>query len=93
VKLAMSALLLVPLALVMGMPFPTGLRALSERVPSGGESRGTLEWAWAMNAAASVLGSVLAMIIAIYAGLSATLSAGALSYAVAAVAVASLRRP
>jgi SAM-dependent methyltransferase len=92
VKLAMSALLLGPLALVMGMPFPTGLRALSERNAADGESRGTIEWAWAMNAAASVLGSVLAMTIAIHAGLSATLAAGALAYAVAAVAVASLRR-
>jgi hypothetical protein len=36
-----------------------------------------VEWAWAMNAAASVLGSVLAMVIAIQFGLTVTLACGA----------------
>ncbi|MGC1374084.1 MAG: hypothetical protein WA824_18255, partial [Candidatus Sulfotelmatobacter sp.] len=60
-RLAISAMLLVPLGFVMGMPFPTGLRALTATPLSpdyGGDS--AVEWAWAMNAAASVLGSVLA---------------------------------
>jgi hypothetical protein len=37
-------------------------------------SDNSVEWAWAMNAAASVLGSVLAMVIAIQFGLTVTLS-------------------
>ena len=63
-KLLISAALLAPLGMVMGMPFPSGLRALSpegERIPQ----QGAVEWAWAMNAGASVLGSVLAIVIAI----------------------------
>jgi spermidine synthase len=81
-RLLISALLLVPLGFVMGMPFPTGLRALCnspDRTALVGDN--SVEWAWAMNAAASVLGSVLAMVIAIQFGLSATLVCGAVAYA------------
>src|SRR5436190_1960619 len=85
-KLLVSAMLLVPLGFAMGMPFPTGLRALSvvprdtsepQRNNSG---ENTVEWAWAMNAASSVLGSVLAMVIAIQFGLNITLACGAGAY-------------
>ncbi len=81
-RLLISVLLLVPLGFVMGMPFPTGLRALA-RSPDALAVAGnpTVEWAWAMNAAASVLGSVLAMVIAIQFGLSVTLACGAIAYA------------
>jgi hypothetical protein len=72
IKLIMSAAVLAPLGFLMGMPFPTGLRL----VP-------TVEWAWALNAAASVLGSVLAMVIAIHYGLSITLLCAAVAYAFA----------
>ncbi|MGI9102725.1 MAG: hypothetical protein ACR2IF_09810 [Terriglobales bacterium] len=80
-KLVVSALFLAPLGLAMGMPFPSGLRALAQR--AGGSDENTIEWAWALNAAATVLGSVLAMVIAIQFGLGITLSAGALCYALA----------
>jgi hypothetical protein len=74
IKLVISALVLSPLGFFMGMPFPTGLRL----VP-------TVEWAWALNAAASVLGSVMAMVIAIEFGLTITLSCAALAYLLAAL--------
>jgi hypothetical protein len=79
-KLAISAILLAPLGLAMGMPFPTGLRALAA-IGSGDSS---IEWAWAMNAASSVLGSVLAMVIAIQFGLNVTLACGAAAYLISA---------
>jgi hypothetical protein len=63
----------------MGMPFPAGLRALAA-TRSHGDS---IEWAWAMNAASSVLGSVLAIVIAIQFGLNATLTCGAVAYLLA----------
>ena len=78
-KLAVSALLLVPVGFAMGMPFPTGLRQLAER------GQGGVEWAWAMNAGASVLGSALAMAVAIHFGIAATLASGAAAYLAAAV--------
>jgi spermidine synthase len=88
-KLVISAALLVPLGFAMGMPFPTGLRALASisaesrewQTNHGGEN--TVEWAWAMNAASSVLGSVLAIVIAIEFGLNITLACGAGAYLVA----------
>ncbi|HEY1940154.1 MAG TPA: hypothetical protein VGJ33_19665 [Candidatus Angelobacter sp.] len=74
IKLAISALVLAPLGFLMGMPFPTGLRLVK-----------TVEWAWALNAAASVLGSVMAMIIAIHYGLTVTLVCAAVAYLLAAL--------
>ncbi len=89
-KFVISAVLLVPLGFAMGMPFPTGLRALASfpapAFPAGENSeskQNAVEWAWAMNAASSVLGSVLAMVIAIQFGLNVTLACGALAYIVA----------
>ncbi|HUR36318.1 MAG TPA: hypothetical protein VM009_00780, partial [Terriglobales bacterium] len=78
IKVLISGALIIPLGFVMGMPFPTGLRAMSEL------SDQRVEWAWAMNAAASVLGSVSAMIIAIHFGLNVTLLCGAAAYVAAA---------
>ncbi|MBV9073118.1 MAG: hypothetical protein JOZ10_05745 [Acidobacteria bacterium] len=79
-KLLVSGIFLVPLGFIMGMPFPTGLRLLDQN--AGSES--LTEWAWAMNASASVLGSVLAMVVALHFGLNATLLSAAVSYACAA---------
>jgi spermidine synthase len=95
-RLVVSAILLAPLGFVMGMPFPTGLRALAARpvvdVPSGATSAdNAVEWAWAMNAAASVLGSVLAMVIAIQFGLTVTLACGVAAYLLALVLLPTLR--
>ncbi len=87
-RLLVSGVLLIPLGFVMGMPFPTGLRALASapapEFPAGqGAADNAVEWAWAMNAAASVLGSVLAMVIAIQFGLTVTLACGAGAYLLA----------
>ena len=86
VKLLISAGLLVPLGFAMGMPFPTGLRALADATTGN-----LVEWAWAMNAASSVLGSVLAIIIAIQFGLNITLATGAAAYLLAIVLARTLR--
>ena len=84
-KLIISAAALVPLGLAMGMPFPSGLRALAASSLAADISRddNAIEWAWALNAASSVLGSVLAMVIAIQFGLSWTLACGAVAYMLA----------
>ncbi|PYX36379.1 MAG: hypothetical protein DMG81_16150 [Acidobacteria bacterium] len=90
-KLVVSAIILVPLGLAMGIPFPTGLRALTHSIDLPESELGevfktgdnAVEWAWAMNAASSVLGSVLAIVIAIHFGLNVTLACGAAAYALA----------
>jgi len=86
-KLLLSAVLVAPLGFAMGMPFPTGLRQIAAETrpatcPQPLNSI-TIEWAWAMNAASSVLGSVLAMVVAIEFGLSAALAVGAATYVAA----------
>ncbi|HEY6180786.1 MAG TPA: hypothetical protein VIW67_01000 [Terriglobales bacterium] len=90
VKFLISGILLVPLGFAMGMPFPTGLRALASfpasEFPANEKTeteQSAVEWAWAMNAASSVLGSVLAMVIAIQFGLNVTLACGAGAYLLA----------
>jgi hypothetical protein len=95
-RLLISGALLIPLGFLMGMPFPTGLRAVAglpaPEFPSGqAPADNAIEWAWAMNAAASVLGSVLAMVIAIQFGLTATLACGAAAYLLALLLTRSLR--
>jgi hypothetical protein len=94
-RIAVSGILLAPLGFVMGMPFPTGLRALAGGpvvdVPGADTEGNAVEWAWAMNAAASVLGSVLAMVIAIQFGLNVTLACGVAAYIVALLLLPSLR--
>jgi len=96
VKLLVSAALLVPLGFAMGMPFPTGLRAIAalpvpEFPAESAANENAVEWAWAMNAGASVLGSVLAMVLAIAFGLNVTLACGAAAYLLAMLISGTLR--
>ena len=94
-RIVVSGLLLSPLGLVMGMPFPTGLRALvADSASSSREANSSdtaVEWAWAMNAAASVLGSVLAMVVAIQFGLNVTLVCGVAAYLLALLLLPTLQ--
>ena len=99
-KLLVSALLLVPLGFAMGMPFPTGLQALASlpapEFPAGQDDEAqenAVEWAWALNAGSSVLGSVLAIVVAIQFGLNVTLACGAAAYLLAILFWRGLRRP
>ncbi|MCU1306053.1 MAG: hypothetical protein JWN45_748 [Acidobacteriaceae bacterium] len=82
IKLVISAVVLVPLGFVMGMPFPTGLRSLGEK---------SIEWACAMIEASSVMVSVLAMLFAIQFGLNFTLVCGAVAYFLALLLRGKLR--
>jgi hypothetical protein len=58
-RLAVISLLLAPLGLLMGIPFPAGLALLRER------SARLIPWAWGVNGCASVVASVLAPLIAL----------------------------
>lgn len=73
-KVLITVALIAPAGFIMGMPFPTGLSLLKNVMPS------VVRWAWAVNAAASVLGSAAAMFLAIYFGLSMTLRLGGICY-------------
>jgi len=85
-RIVVAVVALVPLGVLMGMPFPTGLRHAS-RV-----SRRLLPWAWAVNGGASVFGSTLAVLVSMSYGFSASFRLGAAAYAMTlAVAVALFR--
>jgi hypothetical protein len=78
-RIAVAGLVVAPLAILMGMPFPTGLRL------AGHEGRFLVPWAWAVNGGASVFGSVLAVLISMTFGFTNTLLFGAAIYAVALI--------
>ncbi len=84
-KIAITVLLIAPVGFLMGMPFPTGLSRLEKEHPP------SVRWAWALNAASSVLGSASAIFLAIYLGLQNTLLVGGLLYLLA-LAVVKLTR-
>lgn len=72
-------LMLAPLAILMGLPFPWGLAYLEQRAPR------LTALAWAVNGCASVIASVAAAILTIGAGFTAVILLGAAAYAFAAV--------
>jgi hypothetical protein len=88
----------------MGMPFPTGLRVIAskgsalqlaprEQISEPIADNSLVEWAWAMNAASSVLGSVLAMVLAIHLGFNAALAFAAGAYLIATTLTLFWHRP
>jgi len=83
-RLALVALLTLPAGLLMGVPFPSGLRRLELTSP------GAIPWAWAVNGAVSGVAGVVATMSLISYGATATLLIGALFYAGALFAARSL---
>lgn len=77
VKIALSVLLIAPLAFAMGVPFPMGLSEL------GKHSHALIPWAWGVNGCASVISAILATLVAIHFGFAAVM-ASALSFYLAA---------
>lgn len=85
IKMLVTALMIAPAAFAMGMPFPSGLLRLERVHPE------SVRWAWALNAASSVLGSATAIFVAIYLGLRETLLVGGVMYILACLTVISSR--
>ena len=73
-RLLLSAGIVFPVGLLMGIPFAAGLRAVEARAKS------LVPWAWGINGAASGISGVLAALLALDAGLTATLLLGAAAY-------------
>jgi len=80
IRIALSLLLIAPLAFFMGMPFPLGLTLLSLKQPQ------MIPWAWGINGCASVLSAILATLLAIHFGFGLVLTLAALLYLVAPLA-------
>ena len=76
-RIALSAALLLPLGVALGMPFPLGIAALSRLAPR------LVPWAWGVNGFMTVVGSLIAALLSIRWGFDVTLLAGAAVYLVA----------
>jgi len=85
IRIAASALLLVPSGFFMGMAFPLGMKkalAVNEGAPTA--------WYWGINGAFSVISSVLAVAVAVFWGVAVTLLVGLGAYVIALVALGDL---
>jgi hypothetical protein len=82
-KIAISAILIAPLAFLMGMPFPLGLKHVAATAPQ------FVPWAWGINGFASVISAVLATLLAIEFGFLIVILAALVLYATAALVFSS----
>lgn len=82
IRIVLAVMLMAPLAMVMGMPMPIGIRLLARRAPE------IIPWAWGVNGATSVMGSVAALVIAILTGFNQALLVGAGIYLLAMAFIA-----
>jgi hypothetical protein len=72
-RLLATILIVTPLGILMGMPFPLGIGTLEN------SKKELIPWAWATNGCASVLGSIIPIIVALSLGFSTVfLAAGAI---------------
>jgi len=88
VRAAVAVAALGPLALLMGVPFPLGLRALA------GDNQRQIAWAWAANGFASATAAPAAALLALELGSPALFGAAAAAYGIAAglAAIPKMRR-
>ncbi|TCU36013.1 SAM-dependent methyltransferase [Rhizobium azibense] len=76
-KVSIALLMIAPLAVFMGMPFPLGLSHV------GTCSQAFVPWAWGINGCASVLSAILAVLIATHIGFTGVVVIGTILYLVA----------
>lgn len=81
-RVLLAVIVLAPLGILLGMPFPLGLRIVSE------EAAALVPWSWGVNGFFTVIGTVTALILGMTFGFRITLLAGALSYLIALAAIA-----
>jgi hypothetical protein len=86
-RIAATVLLQLPLGLVLGMYFPTGVELLRRREPR------LVPWAWAVNGVASVASSVLAVLLAMQIGFSGVALVAAGIYAMGSLALLAVLGP
>lgn len=80
-RVVISVALLMPLGLLMGMPFPLGIRLVDRVNP------GLVAWAWGVNGFFSVLGSILTVMIAQSYGFSIVIGLAVVVYLMGLLAV------
>jgi hypothetical protein len=87
-RIALAVGLVFPIGILMGMPFPMGMRRADSLAPA------ITPWLWGINGAASVCASVLAVVVALSMGIGASYWIGLFCYVVAAgIYVATASKP
>jgi hypothetical protein len=86
-RVVVAVLLVAPLGVLLGVPFPTGLRVVGE------EASLLVPWAWAVNAFFTVIGSVAAVILGMTFGFTAVLIIAAACYTVAWIMIQATAAP
>lgn len=84
-RVALAVIVLAPLGVLLGMPFPLGLRLVSE------EATPLVPWAWGVNGFFTVIGTVSTLMIGMTFGFKIALLVGALCY-LAALATIQFRK-
>ncbi len=79
VRIWLGILILAPLGMCMGIPYPTGLYQLSAR------AQDLIPWAWGVNGVFSVLGSVLVILISMQTSFTVAFGVATLFYLLAYV--------
>jgi len=80
-RVAIAVAVIAPLGVLLGMPFPTGLRIVAEESPT------LVPWAWGVNGFSTVIGSVGAMILAMIFGFKVVLIVAGGCYLVSLAAI------
>jgi len=84
-RILLAILILLPLGVLLGMPFPTGLRLVSLEAPA------LVPWGWGVNGFFTVIGTVIALILGMAWGFRAVLVVGGCSYMMALGVIARLQ--
>jgi hypothetical protein len=85
-KIGLTAALLAPIGLLLGMAYPLGIGVLRT------VDEGLVPWAWGLNGALSVVASVLAVAIGSRYGFSAAMLTGVAAYALGLACIGTLAR-
>lgn len=83
-RILIALLLIMPLGIMLGMPFPLGLRIVMQRSSALGS------WAWGVNGFFTVIGTVVALILGMIIGFRLVLVLAGASYLVALIAITRL---
>ncbi len=86
VRFMLTLVILAPLGLVMGMPFPTAMRI----IPSS--ASGIIPWAWALNGWMSVVAGLVTMVVSRIVGYSQAFGIALIFYAGALVLAGLLQK-
>ncbi len=80
-RMVLALVLISPLAVAMGLPFPLALSDLKQKTFRA------VPWAWGLNGCGALIGPVAGIVLAVYGGVTVAMGAAALCYALVFVLI------